>query len=969
MSDDDQRRYPLPHLTLHEPAGDAADGTGEVQSTELNATSARDGTHPRSRRRVAEPTSEAPGEHSPIRTQYLGVKRQYPDAILFFRMGDFYETFDDDAKLVARELEITLTRRDWGRGEQTAMAGVPHHAAEGYIARLIAKGHRVAVCEQMTDPSLARGLVEREVVRVVTPGTVVDPAMLAAKRNNYLAAAVLGRGQVGLAYVDVTTGEFATTQFTAGDPEAALLQELARVQPAEVLVEAAPARPAPLPGRSGRSDPPLPALDGEANEDADGPDGGLLTRLRALDTTIATVVTPFAARAFREETARTCLHEQFGVVSLEGFGCAHLPMAVRAAGAIVAYLRETQHGKLAHLTALETYTTAGFMALDTYTRRNLELFESGRGGGVRGSLLWVLDRTQTPMGGRLLRRWLSEPLLDLAPLRRRQEGVAAALADVALRARLAPALNRVGDVERLTNRTLQRIATPRDLTALAGGLRAVDDVLVALSTAEDPRVPDLLASGLRHAGHLSEVAILIEAALVENPPLNMTDGGVIRSGYSEELDGIATAARDARVWVANLERVERERTGISNLKVGFNKVFGYYIEVTNSQLGKVPVTYIRKQTITTGERFITPDLKECEAIILNAHEKSVRLEQELFAQMRAKIASSHAERILRAARALAEMDVLLGLAEVAMRQGYCRPELDESDVIHVVAGRHPVVEVSQSDVPFVPNDVEMATHEAQIVLLTGPNMAGKSTYLRQVALIALMAQIGSFVPAESAHIGLVDRIFTRIGAQDDLATGQSTFMVEMVETANILHHATPRSLVVLDEIGRGTSTYDGLAIARAIVEYLHNNKRCGARTLFATHYHELVELARTLPRVRACNVAVAEESGQVVFLRKIVPGGADKSYGIHVAQLAGIPRQVVRRAEEVLQELERKGDAQTRRRAMRDLAMPQALQMTLFSAEPHPLVEELKAIPVDELSPLEALTRLYELQRKARELA
>jgi DNA mismatch repair protein MutS len=447
----------------------------------------------------------------------------------------------------------------------------------------------------------------------------------------------------------------------------------------------------------------------------------------------------------------------------------------------------------------------------------------------------------------------------------------------------------------------------------------------------------------------------------------MSDGGVLRAGYSEELDGIATAARDARAWVANLERLERERTGISNLKVGYNKVFGYYIEVTSSQLAKVPGSYIRKQTISNGERYITPDLKEYEAIILNAHEKSVRLEQELFAQLRAEIASEHAERILRAARTLAELDVVLALAEVAMRQGYCRPELDESDVIHVVAGRHPVVELSQGDVPFVPNDVELATHEAQIILLTGPNMAGKSTYLRQVALIALLAQIGSFVPAESARIGLVDRIFTRIGAQDDLATGQSTFMVEMVETANILHHATPRSLVVLDEIGRGTSTYDGLAIARAIVEYLHNNKRCGARTLFATHYHELVELARTLPRVRACNVAVAEEQGQVVFLRKIVPGGADKSYGIHVAQLAGIPRQVVRRAEEVLQELERKGDAQTRRRAMRDLPVPQAIQMTLFSAEPDPLVEELKAIPVDELSPLEALTRLYELQRKAQE--
>ncbi|HEV2405168.1 MAG TPA: DNA mismatch repair protein MutS, partial [Ktedonobacterales bacterium] len=455
--------------------------------------------------------------------------------------------------------------------------------------------------------------------------------------------------------------------------------------------------------------------------------------------------------------------------------------------------------------------------------------------------------------------------------------------------------------------------------------------------------------------------------LVDEPPLTLTDGGVMRPGYSAELDEIVTKSRGARQWVADLERTERERTGVSNLKVGYNKVFGYYLEVTNSQLGRVPDDYIRKQTLTTGERYITPDLKEYEALILNAQEKIAKLEQELFVTLRAAIAGQWAERVLHTARALAELDVTLALAEVAARQNYCRPTLDEGDTIHIVAGRHPVVEASQRETPFVPNDTDLATDDAQVILLTGPNMAGKSTYLRQVALITLMAQIGSFVPAEAARIGLVDRIFTRIGAQDDLATGQSTFMVEMVETANILHHATPRSLVILDEIGRGTSTYDGLAIARAIVEYLHNNKRCGAKTLFATHYHELVELARLLPRVRACNVAVTEDEGHVVFLRKIVPGGADKSYGIHVAQLAGIPRQVVRRAEEVLEDLERKGDAKARRKAMRDMVMPPALQLTLFAAEPDPLVDELKALAVDELTPLEAISRLYELQRKARE--
>jgi DNA mismatch repair protein MutS len=938
---------------------------------------------------------DAASAHSPIRAQYLGVKRAHPDAVLFFRMGDFYEMFDDDAELVARELELTLTRRDWGRGAKSPMAGVPHHAAEGYIARLVAKGYRVAVCEQVSDPALSKGLVEREVLRVVTPGTVVDPAMLAAKRNNYLAAAVLGRDAVGLAYADITTGEFACTQFSATDPEAALLQELARVQPAEVLLEASapermhlPRRPNPLPPslrgkghygeRSAQAQSGSPAADGvgaqpaapvAAGDEGDDEHPGLAKRLAALGGAFATVLTLYEPRAFREDVARERLSAQFGVATLEAFGCAGLPLAVRAAGAIVAYLRETQRDLVAQITSLETYSTTGFMTLDAHTRRNLELFESGRSGGVKGSLLWVLDATRTPMGGRLLRKWLGEPLLDLVKLRARQDAIAAALTDPLLRARLVPLLGRVGDLERLINRVVQRIATPRDLVALGVGLAAVEELVASV-----PDAPPGLARILAAIAPLPELCTLIARALVDEPPPTLAEGGAIRAGYDAELDTLRDAARNARQWVADLERKERERTGIANLRVGYNKVFGYYLEVTNSQLARVPSDYIRKQTLTTGERFITPDLKEFESIILNAHEKSVKLEQDLFAALRARIAAEEAEPVLRTARALAELDVTLALSEVASRNNYCRPELDEGDAIHIVAGRHPVVEASLSaldarhDTPFVPNDAELATDDAQILLLTGPNMAGKSTYLRQVALIALMAQIGSYVPAEAARIGLVDRIFTRIGAQDDLATGQSTFMVEMVETANILHHATPRSLVILDEIGRGTSTYDGLAIARAIVEYLHNNKRCGAKTLFATHYHELVEVARILPRVRAYNVAVTEEQGEVVFLRKIVPGGADKSYGIHVAQLAGIPRQVVRRAEEVLEELERKGDAKGRRKAMRELVMPAALQLTLFAGEPDPLIEDLKSLAVDELTPLEALTRLYELQRRAREL-
>lgn len=900
-------------------------------------------------------------EQSPVRQQYLSVKRQYPDAVLFFRMGDFYEMFDDDAELVARELEITLTKRDFGRGQRSPMAGVPHHAADGYIARLISKGYRVAICEQVSDPALSRGLVEREVIRVVTPGTVVDPAMLAAKRNNFLAAAALSRDAVGVAWVDITTGEFACAQFSAADPEAALTQELTRVQPAEALVEAARPSHVPLPRRAARH-----AHDGEhapAVEDDGGDEpASLAERLAALDPRHSLTVTPWDARYFREDTARERLLEHFHVATLEPFGCESLPLAVRAAGAILAYLQETQRGALAQITGLETYSASGFMTLDAHTRRNLELFESGRGGGIKGSLLGVLDHTRTPMGGRLLRRWLGEPLLDFARLRERQDAVAAAKEQVALRARLTPILSRAGDIERLINRALQRIATPRDLVGLANGLRAVEEVAVA--TAEAPQGLARVCAAIHP---LPELQALIAAALVDEPPLTMAEGGVIRQGYHAELDTLTDAARNGRQWVADLERKERERSGISGLKVGYNKVFGYYLEVTNSQLSRVPDDYIRKQTLSTGERFITPDLKEYEALILNAHEKSVKLEQELFAAVRADVAAQWGERVLRTARALAELDTLLALGEVAARRNYCRPALDESDTIHIVAGRHPVVEATQRDVAFVPNDTEMSTSDAQILLLTGPNMAGKSTYLRQVALITLMAQVGSFVPAESARIGLVDRIFTRIGAQDDLATGQSTFMVEMVETAAILRHATPRSLVILDEIGRGTSTYDGLAIARAIVEYLHNNRSRGARTLFATHYHELVELARALPRVRPYTVAVTEEGGQVVFLRTIVPGGADKSYGIHVAQLAGIPRQVVRRAEEALEELERKGDAPHRRQRMREMAPPQFAQLTLFSAEPDPIIEELKALAVDELTPLEAIGRLYELQRKARE--
>ena len=911
--------------------------------------------------------------HSPVRTQYLHIKQQNPDAILFFRMGDFYEMFDDDAEIVARELEIALTRRDFGRGEKSPMAGIPHHAADGYIARLVSKGYRVAICEQTSDPALSKGLVEREVIRIVTPGTVIDPAMLAAKRNNFLAAVIAGRDSVGIAYIDITTGEFAVTQFNTPEPQLAIQQEMARVSPAEVLVEANYSRQGNRKrrwlaavmsekqvtklGSNGNPNADIPELAEDDEEDDSAP-------LAKLLEPVAGHVTPYDSRYFSEDDARHRLLKQFQVASLEGFGCNSLPLAIRAAGAILAYVQETQKGLLQQLAALETYSTAGFMTLDPYTRRNLELFESGRNGSVKGSLLWVLDRTRSPMGGRLLRRWIGQPLLDIAILQQRQQVVSELLGDTLLQAKLAAGLKKAGDVERLANRVRQRIASPRDLVALANGLRAADEVRSCLPADAATTYPSLILI-MQRLSENDDIIALIEHAIVDEPPLSITEGGIIRENFSAELDQLKHASQNGRQWIADMEQRERKRTGISTLKVGYNRASGYFIEVTNTNLNRVPQDYVRRQTLSNSERYITSDLKEYETLVLNAQERINKLENEFFVQLRADIAVHAAERILASAHALAEIDVYLSLAEVAARQNYCRPQLNAEDTIHIVAGRHPVVEQAQVDTPFIPNDANLSNHEAQICIITGPNMAGKSTYLRQVALITLLAQIGSYVPAEAATIGIVDRIFTRIGAQDDLATGQSTFMVEMVETANILHHATPRSLIILDEIGRGTSTYDGLAIARAVVEYLHNNKRCGARTLFATHYHELVEVAKLLPRIRCMNVAVTEEAGHVVFLRKIVPGGADRSYGIHVAQLAGIPHPVIHRAEEILEELERKGDAKMRRKAMQDIKMPVAWQMTLLASEPHPLVEEIKQLAIDELTPIEAISKLYELQQKA----
>ncbi|MBL7064178.1 MAG: DNA mismatch repair protein MutS [Anaerolineae bacterium] len=862
---------------------------------------------------------------TPVRKQYLQIKAQHPDAIVFFRLGDFYETFDEDARTAARELDLVLTSRPVAKGVRIPMAGVPHHAVEGYIARLIEKGYRVAIAEQVGEVT-GKGLVHREVRRVVTPGTVVEPALLDEKRANYLAAVVVEDGgrRAGLAYTDITTGEFATAQLDAGEVK----QELARLQPRECLVP----------------------------DDA----GGQSTIYNLQSTILSTHVTPLPAYRFEPGAAQQVLLDHFGVATLDGFGCAGRPLAIRAAGAIIHYLRETQKGALAQIVGLSTYSTARFMTLDATTRRNLELTETLRERQVRGSLLGVLDLALTPMGGRLLRARLAQPLLDRAELEARLDEVQAFYEDTIARGQVRKTLKGTPDLERLTNRVLAGIARPRDLTGIRQALEVIPelvDILSQFTTSRSKGTRSLTSNLQSPISNLQSTSSLIASAIVDDPPANVSAGGVIRPGFSAELDSIATAARDAKAWVANLEREERERTGVKNLKVGYNKVFGYYIEITKANLSAVPDDYIRKQTLVNAERFITPELKEYEALILNAEERQAEVEARLFREVCQQV-GARAGSLLKTARALARLDVAATLAEVAVRHRYVRPELGGEGVLEIVAGRHPVVEQTQRDEPFVPNDLRLNAGE-RILIITGPNMAGKSIFIRQAALIVLMAQMGSFVPADRARISLVDRIFTRVGALDEIAAGRSTFMVEMVETANILNHATEQSLLILDEIGRGTSTYDGLSIAWAVVEYLHNHPERRARTLFATHYHELIELAGRLPAVRNYSLEVVEEGGQVVFLHKVVPGGADRSYGIHVAQLAGVPRPVIHRAEGLLEQLEsgkfRPGTEK-----------PSPHQPVLFAQE-HPVVKELRGLDVSTMTPLEAINRLYELQRQARE--
>ncbi|MBN1220533.1 MAG: DNA mismatch repair protein MutS [Anaerolineae bacterium] len=863
---------------------------------------------------------------TPVRQQYLSIKKQYPDAILFFRLGDFYETFDEDAKLVSRVLDIVLTSRNVAKGQRVPLAGIPYHAAENYIARLIKAGYKVAICEQVGDP--IKGLMPREVQRVITPGTVVESPLLTDKENNYLAAVVIDGERAGVAYLDITTGEFAATQLEGKDIARLVYNEVTRLKPAEILT------------------PPSTNIE----------------PLRSLNIACTT----YEEWRFDHDTARQELQRHFEVATLAGFGLSGKSLAIRAAGAVIQYVADTQKQALAHLTRLTVYTTDHFMTLDAATRRNLELTETLRTGRVEGSLLGVLDKTITAMGGRLLRAWLHQPLLDVAALDARLDTVETFCGHTIARGDLRNQLKEVADLERLTHRVHQGIAQPRDLLAIGRSLKAVPNIEQILADAPFTMSGSPFGFSIDPC---ADIAQLIDQAIVDDPPAVVAKGGFIRPGFSAELDGIINSTRNAREWVANLESVERKRTGIKTLKVGFNKVFGYYLEVTHANKDQVPADYIRKQTLVNAERFITPELKEYESLILNAEERQLEVETRLFKEICNHLAGA-AERLLTTARSLAYLDVVAALAEVALKNNYTRPVLRDDDRLEIVNGRHPVVETMPLVDPdgltiaFVPNNVCMSGEEL-IHVITGPNMSGKSTFLRQVALCVLMAQIGSFVPADSAQIGLVDRIFTRIGAQDEIHAGQSTFMVEMVETAIILSQSTHRSLLILDEVGRGTSTYDGLAIARAVVEYIHNNPKIRAKTLFATHYHELTEVAQYLPHVRNYNVAVTEEGNRVIFLHKIVPGAADRSYGIHVAQIAGIPKTVIDRANEILETLEDTVGFNERQEKTRQVMA--GVQLSLFGPETHPLIEEIKTLDVDSLSPLEALNKLYELKQRASE--
>ena len=849
---------------------------------------------------------------TPARQQYLDIKSNHPNDILLFRMGDFYETFDDDAKVVAKDLEIALTSREMGKGEKIPLAGIPYHSLDGYLSKLISKGHRIAICEQTSDPSSSKGIVDREVVRIVTPGTITEDELLRKNTNNYLASIVIKDDTVGIAYVDITTTEFLTTEIQIED----ITTEINRINPREVIISK-----------------PLPSHVSE----------NLNTYVTLLDEKIDIA-----------KKSRRIIEQNFKVASLESFGCDKLILGIEAAAQIIEYLKKHQRSALKTIPTLKTYSTQPFMSLDQQTSRNLEIFSSGREGSQESSLYSILDKTQTPMGGRLLRKWLGQPLLELDLLQKRQRAVEWFIKDSIRREQIAKILTSISDIERLTTKVKMGTAGPRDLTGLGNSLEVIPE-LIAIAGKQTKNEETFWV--LKEFSDNSIPYELIKKSIESNTPPTVGEGNTIKPGFSKTLDLLKQESNEAKANMANIESREKEKTGIKSLKIGYNKVFGYYLEVSKSYISQVPSNYVRRQTLVGGERYITPEMKDYESVILNASSKIEEVEKRLFEKICSDI-SVHLEALLQTSHAISLMDVFYSLSRIATERNYIKPILNKSDTIDIKSGRHPVIEQIVGPGEFVPNDTNLSKTSNQILLITGPNMSGKSTYLRQVGILTLMAQIGSFIPAESATIGIVDRIFTRVGLQDDLTKGQSTFMVEMLETAAILNQATEKSLVILDEIGRGTSTYDGLAIAQAVTEFLHEEKTLGCKTLFATHYHEMTELSSHLERITNLHVAVSDIDGEIIFLRQLLTGGADKSYGVHVAKLAGLPPKIVERASEILAMLEN-NKSSIASTLIEGAGKPFQTQMF---AHRNWLEEELSNTDIDAMTPLEALVKLQSLK-------
>jgi len=867
-------------------------------------------------------------EFSPMMQRYLETKEQYKDCILFYRLGDFYEMFFDDAIIAARELEITLTGKDCGQEERAPMAGVPHHAAEMYISRLIAKGYKVAICEQLEDPKTAKGIVKRGVIKVVTPGTIIDSNMLEERKNNYIMSIYKTGIYFGISVCDISTGEFYSAEIKDQQNFPLLLDELARYNPSELVIN---------------------SMMADCQEE-----------ISKIKERFDCYITRFQDKFF--DSKIDTLNLRFNIVDTSNKTIENLKdktLAVPPINALLAYIEQTQMTTLDHLNKITIYQISKYMSLDINARRNLEITEKMRDKSKKGTLLWVLDKTSTSMGGRMLRRWLNDPLIDTLEINNRLNAVKILKNDMILRGDITENLKKVYDIERLAGKMAYGNANARDMITLKNSLEKLPDLKQVLSNIKESI---MLEEIYQNIDELKDIHDLIEKAIVDDPPMTIKDGGIIKIGYDEEIDKLKTATTEGKNWIVNLEAEEREKTGIKNLKVGFNKVFGYFIEVTKSYLSQVPDRYVRKQTLTNAERYITEDLKNLENQILGAEEKVVNLEYNAFIEIREEIAKN-IKRLQSTAMAVSELDVLTSFAQVAEDLNYCMPQVDNSGIIDIKAGRHPVIEKMLGAGSFVDNDTYLDKDENRLSIITGPNMAGKSTYMRQVALITLMAQVGSFVPASEAHIGVVDKIFTRVGASDDLSMGQSTFMVEMMEVATILKEATSNSLVILDEIGRGTSTYDGLSIAWAVAEYIADKEKCGAKTLFATHYHELTELENQSDGIKNYSIAVKEKGEDIIFLRKIVRGGTDESYGIHVAKLAGVPKIVTQKANEFLRNIEKK-NVLTGKKAEKEDKKKVEGQFDMYNYKLAEIAHEIDKVNLNELTPIDALNTLVRIKEK-----